>query len=320
MEDLPAASAGRVVFSSFTENADIWSLRVDTRRGVVTGPLERLTENAAVDVQPSISGDGSRVAFTSNRAGNYDVFTKDLERGDEVPVTISATFESRPALSADGSLVAYNEGPIEKRRVLISSLRDAAGPVAANVCDDCFVPWDWSPDNRRLLYWPQNRKWIGLLDVQSRQTATILAHDPYTLLRASFSPDGRWIVFNADISSDRQQVFVALMRGMTPIDRASWIAVTKAEDRGHIARWSPDGNALYFLSNIDGYYCLWRQPLDPPTKQPIGDPVPLYHLHGARRSVSYVPVGFQESSVAPDRIVFSMSERTGNVWLGEWRP
>lgn len=64
-----------------------------------------------------------------------------------------------------------------------------------------------------------------------------------------------------------------------------------------------------------GTICLWRQPLDPATTQPIGGAVPLYHLHGARRSVSYVPVGFQKSSVAPDRIVFSMSERTGSVWL-----
>jgi hypothetical protein len=52
IEDLPAAAAGRVVFASFTENADIWSLPVDARRGTVTGTLARLTDNVAVDVQP----------------------------------------------------------------------------------------------------------------------------------------------------------------------------------------------------------------------------------------------------------------------------
>jgi hypothetical protein len=41
-----------------------------------------------------------------------------------------------------------------------------------NVCEDCFLPWDWSPDNRYLLYWPQSRRSIGLLDVQSRQSTT----------------------------------------------------------------------------------------------------------------------------------------------------
>ncbi len=319
IEDLPAAAAGRVVFSSFIENVDVWSLPVDAIRGTVTGTLERLTDNAGIDVQPAISRDGRRVAFTTNRTGNFDVYVKDLGTGDETAVTISPTFESRPAISADGSLVAYNEGPAQKRRIHVSSIGDPSGPVAENVCEDCFVPWDWSPDNRHLLYWLQNLRHIGVLEIQSRQTATILAHDKSSLLRASFSPDGRWIVFMADLAFGRSQMFIAPFRGMSPIDRASWIEVTKPEDRGYIPRWSPDGNALYFLSNLDGYECLWRQALDPATKRPIGNVTAVHHLHGARRSVAYLPPGFIEISVAPTRIVFGLTERTGNVWMAEWK-
>jgi Tol biopolymer transport system component len=319
IEDLPAAAAGRVVFSSFIENADIWSLPVDTPRGTVTGPLERLTDNVGVDVQPVVFGDGRRIAFTSNRAGNYDVYAKDLVTGMDTAITISPTFESRPAISADGSMVAYNEGPATRRRVYVSSLRDPSGPVAMNVCEDCFVAWDWSPDNRYLLYWPQSRRTIGLLDVQSRQSAIILAQDKTMLLRATFSPDGRWIVFNGDVAFDRSQTFIAPFRGMSTIDRASWIEVTRADDSGYVSRWSPDGNALYLLSNYDGYYCLWRQALDPVTKRPTGRSTAVHHLHGARRSIAYIPAGFVEISVARDRIVFPMAERTGNLWMAEWK-
>lgn len=319
IEDLPAAAAGRVVFSSFIENADIWSLPVDTLRGRVAGPLERLTDNVGVDVQPALSADGRRMAFTSNRAGNYDVYAKDLVTGVEAAITISPTFESRPAISADGSMVAYNEGPATRRRVYVSSLRDPSGPVAMNVCEDCFVPWDWSPDNRYLLYWPQSRRTIGLLDVQSRQSAIILAQDKTTLLRATFSPDGRWIVFNADVAFDRSQTFIAAFRGVSPIERTSWIEVTRPDNSGYVSRWSPDGNALYLLSNYDGYYCLWRQGLDPVTKRPVGRSTAVHHLHGARRSVAYIPPGFVEISVARDRIVFPMTERTGNLWMAEWK-
>ena len=318
IEDLPAEAAGRVVFSSFMENVDIWSLPVNTRLGSVNGPLTRLTDNAATDVQPATAADGRRIVFTSNRAGNFDVYTKDLPGGEEIALTISPTFESRPAISADGSMIAYNEGPVENRRVQVSSLRDASAPVAVNVCDDCFVPWDWTPNNRYLLYWPQNRRQIRLLDLQSRQTATVLAEDAYILLRASFSPDGRWLVFMADVASDRSQMFIAPFNGMAAIDRSSWIAVTGTEDRGYVPRWSPDGNAVYVLSTIDGYWCLWRQPLDPATKRPVGGVAAIHHLHGARQSVAYIPPGYVEISVAPDRIVFPMTERTGNVWMAEW--
>jgi Tol biopolymer transport system component len=105
---------------------------------------------------------------------------------------------------------------------------------------------------------------------------------------------------------------------MSSIDRTSWIEVTRATNHSYIARWSPDGNALYFLSNLDGYNCFWRQPLQPESKRPVGDATVVFHLHGARRSVSYLSPGFVEISVANDRIVFTMSERTGNLWMAEW--
>jgi serine/threonine protein kinase/Tol biopolymer transport system component len=319
IEDGPAVAGGRMAFSSFVENADIWSLPADTLRGTVTGALERVTDNAGLDVQPALSADGRRLAFTSNRAGNFDIYVKDVGSNEERAVTISATFESRPAISADGSMVAYNEGPASNRRVYVSSLRDPAGPVAVNVCEDCYLPWDWSPDKRHLLYWPEKRRQIGLLDVDSRKTAIILAHEKYSLLRAAFSPDGRWVVFQADLAFDRSQMFIAPFRGMSPIDRASWIEVTRAGESGNVARWSPDGNALYAMSNIDGNWCLWRQALDPVTKRPVGEAIAVHHLHGARRSVRYIPPGFAEISVARDRIVFPMAERTGNVWMAEWK-
>ena len=319
IEDLPAIAGNRMVFSSFAENADIWSLPVDALRATVTGPLERVTDNAGLDVQPALAANGRRLAFASNRAGNFDIYVKDLGTSDERPVTISASFESRPAISADGSMVAYNEGPAENRRLFVSSLRDPAGPVAMNVCEDCYVPWDWTPDNRGLLYWPQNRRQIGLLDIPSRKAAVILAHESYSLLRASLSPDGAWVVFQADIAFDRSQLFIAPFRGMSPIDRRSWSEATDAAETGYIPRWAPDGNALYLMANTDGYRCLWRQALDPQTKRPLGNPTAVYHMHGARRSIGYISPGFAEISVAPDRIVFPLGERTGNVWMAEWK-
>jgi Tol biopolymer transport system component len=318
IENLPSAAAGRVVFSILAENIDIWSLPLNAVEGKVTGELKQLTFNTAVDVQPDISTDGQRMVFNSNRSGNEDIWAKDLRTGKETAITISPRNESRPTISPDGYKVAYPDWTVEKRTLHIASLRDRSEDAAANVCDDCFQAWDWSPDGASLLYWSMDRKQIGLLDIASGQKAIVLKHPHYSLLWSRFSPDGRWIAFHVALGPDRSQISIAPFRGKSAIGQEDWVTVTGSDT--HAVRWSPDGNSVYLVSARDGYLCLWRQRLEPDTKLPLGEPTGVHHLHGARHSMSSVPIPYVEISVARDKIVFPMAERTGNVWMAEWKP
>jgi serine/threonine protein kinase len=319
LEGLPSAALGRIVFVSFVENADIWSLPLDIVQAKVAGPLQRLTENASLDIQPKLSADGQQLVFASNRAGNFDIWKRDLRTAEDVAVSFSPAFESLPQLTADGSRVAYNRLIGQKAELHVTSTDGRSEESATRVCDDdCFVAWGWLPDNRHLLYWSNNRAQIGVLDVVSRQKTIVLKHQSYPLLRPHLSPDAHWIVFLANVARDRVQLFIAPFRGMSPIPEDTWIAATNSDSRAYIPHWSPDANALYFVSTRDGYDCLWRQPLEPLTKRPLGEATDIYHLHGARRSITNIGVGFREISVARDRIVFPMGERTGNVWMAEW--
>ena len=109
---------------------------------------------------------------------------------------------------------------------------------------------------------------------------------------------------------------MAPFRGGTAIEEREWIAITEGDtfdDR--FPRWSPDGNRLYFFSNRDGSDCLWMQQLNPATKQRVGAPQVLYHLHTARRAIPACPAcGL---SVARDKAVFSLRELTGNIWMAK---
>ena len=80
-------------------------------------------------------------------------------------------------------------------------------------------------------------------------------------------------------------------------------------------RWSPDGNRIYFVSDRDGFACLWSQALEPETKRPVGPPLPLYHIHQVRRSILNVGWALMHIAVAPDKIVLNMGEITGNIWM-----
>ena len=111
----------------------------------------------------------------------------------------------------------------------------------------------------------------------------------------------------------RSQIFVAPFRNAGPVPESEWIAITNAgwSDK---PRWSPDGKILYFVAERDGYRCIWAQRLDA-RKHPTGQAIPIFHAHEARRSLTNVGVGDLGLSVVDDKIVFNMSERTGNLWM-----
>jgi hypothetical protein len=68
VEDLEDGEAAEEEDIEFEGNSDIWVM--DT----VTGERTRLTTDEAWDGNPSISADGTRIVFTSDRDGNFEIY------------------------------------------------------------------------------------------------------------------------------------------------------------------------------------------------------------------------------------------------------
>jgi Tol biopolymer transport system component len=154
------------------------------------------------------------------------------------------------------------------------------------------------------------------LDIASRRKTPLIASPDYSLFEPCFSPNGLWVSFNATtLSSSR--IYVAAFRGPEPIPQNEWLAVTSGDPWDDNPRWSPNGNLMYFTSEIDGFRCISAQRMDPGTKRPQGPPIPIYHSHHARRSLLNVGLAALKISVARDRIVFTMGERSGNIWMAK---
>jgi len=105
---------------------------------------------------------------------------------------------------------------------------------------------------------------------------------------------------------------VVPFRSGKPVSESEWIAITDGP-RDDKPRWSADGNTLYLISERDGSRRIWAQRRDG-SKHRVGEPVPI-HAHEARRSLLNVQNGALDMSVVRDKIVFNMSETTGNVWM-----
>ncbi len=316
------ALLSRIAFASLKENTDIWSVSMDDR-GRVTGKLERITDDPAPDTRVSISADGSRIVYISTRSGNNDVWLKDLKTGKESALTATAVNEQNPMLSADGSKVTYTVAEDSKatRMYSIAIHSDGRFDVPEKVCDNCGVIESWFSDSSRLVcaFDQLSPARTRLLDRTTGAVIDLLRHPDLNVWGGKLSVDDRWVVFNVTTSPATSRIYVAQVppRPVAPIPVDDWIAVTAGSSWDDKPRWSPDGNAIYFISTQDGFRCIWSQHLDPGTKRPAGPPAAVLHLHDARRSMMNADIGPLSIAVARSRIAFSLSELTGNVWIAK---
>ena len=261
---------GQVVFASLTRNFNIWSLPLDANRGRVTGGLERLTRGEAFHLEPSLSPDGRMLAFVATSPTKGEVILKDLATGKENSIFVVPRYGGYPEFSADGTRIAFSSGATgEKPSIYVSPV---AGGIPEMVCEDCGLAPSVSSDGTRILYDWGIPRYIGLLEIATRQTTQLLRDPKDGLLQGRFSPDGRWICFQkAPPSNGNNRLMVTPFRGAAEIPESQWIPVTDGSSWDRRPRWSPDGNLIYFNSIRDGFQCLWAQRLDPVTKRPAGE-------------------------------------------------
>jgi eukaryotic-like serine/threonine-protein kinase len=291
----------RVAFASISENLAVWSLPIKPNEGRVVGELQQLTHDAGGDFMPNVSRDASKVVFISTRPGNQEIWTKNLRTGQESTLTATHVNKYYPTFSPDGSLVSFSVSPSWDVYVVPST-----GGVAEMVCEGCGEATDWSSDGKRIIgNTLDGRAWV--LDLATRRRSDLLATRQW-IATGSFSPDNRWFSF-VDVGPGRFRAYIAPV-SEAPVPESAWVTIID----GDPGAWSPDGNLLYAFSDRDGHSCIWAQRLHPDTKQPVGSPFGVYHFHNARVSVA----SEHELSIAGNKMIFSMDEHTGNIWLAEW--
>ena len=133
--------------------ADIYRLTDDgkTYTEITQGP------NRAMNVEPAISPDGTKIAFSSDRSGRPMVFVMNVDGTDAKRVTFEGKFNASPSWSPDGKTLAFagqDQGNFDIYTVpatggqikRLTAAKKASGKGANNESPS------WSPDGRHILF------------------------------------------------------------------------------------------------------------------------------------------------------------------------
>ncbi|MCB0379059.1 MAG: PD40 domain-containing protein [Bdellovibrionales bacterium] len=150
--------------------SDLYRVSIDGKN------MTRLTKGprGAMNVEPVVSPDGKKVAFSSDRSGKPMIYTMDMSGKNIKRLTFAGVYNSSPAWSPDGKRIAF-----------------------AGFDNNHFDIFVLDADGKNLKRLTTAKKRTGAP-----------ANNEYP----SFSPDGRFILFSSD-RSGRYQLYIVSIDG-----------------------------------------------------------------------------------------------------------
>jgi serine/threonine-protein kinase len=192
-----------------------------------------------------ISPDGTQ-AIVQVQEGTVGLWLYDFGRNTLTPIGNSAFSSQAPLWTPDGSRVLYR-GTRQGTRSIYWRPVDGSGEEErlTTKSDVIQTPTSISSDGRWLLFNESGAHEVGgtgpwVMQLDGDRTPRRLFAAPSGESDAQLSPDGRWVAYQASVSS-RQEIYVSPFPGPGPRHQVSTGGGTEP-------LWSRDGRELFFQS------------------------------------------------------------------------
>jgi tricorn protease len=228
----PAISPDRSEIA-FVSGGDIWTVPT------AGGEARLLVSHPATESRPVYSPDGKRLAFTSARTGNGDIYVLTFDTGDLKRVTFDDSSELLDGWSRDGRWLYFTTSSREVNGGMNDILRVPADggtpmPVSADRYTNEFFS-SVSPDNSSIAF-------------TARGTAS---SQWWRKGRSHLDESEIWVLRNVD-------------QNATP---ASYERITEGGARELWPQWGADGKTIYYVSDRSGAQNIWKRAAGQPARQ-----------------------------------------------------
>ena len=251
------AGPGALVFSFFDVRQNLYE--------VVDGdPLRRsLTGGPTIDRQPGFSPDGQRVVFTSDRSGNFDIWSLELATRAVRRLTFDAADDWDPHWSPDGKHLLWSSNRSGNYEIWIADA-DSSGPRRVTSDGVDAENPTMSADGKWVVYSSGNPAHRGIWKIRpDGSEATLLR--PGNFVLPDLSPTTGWIVAAESGGAIADGAPVTPLRIFRLEDGAPVASTQVPGTGGNLgrSRWLPDGRTLVAWGAGPESMALFRIPIEP---------------------------------------------------------
>lgn len=250
----------------------------------------------------AFTGGNGEVAFESNRAGGFDLYTVEAD-GSGTAILVATTGADRaPAWSPDGSRVAFQSNLRGNFDIWIVNA-DGSGLRALTSDAVNEIQPAWSPDGTRVVFARLDAS-LGTHDIwhvraDDGADARNLTNHPGNDIRPAWSPDGTSIAFESHRDGNAE-----IYRVDVDAPPASAVNLTRDLFEDVDPSWSPDGSRIAFVSDRDLFvWQIWSM-------DPSGS--------GAAVAPGTEP-GDREPAFSPDGTALAFTRNGNDGVEGIWR-
>ncbi|MGQ0646911.1 MAG: hypothetical protein ACT4P7_05035 [Gemmatimonadaceae bacterium] len=203
---------------------------------------------ATASSAPACSSDC--IAFTSNRDGNWEIYTVNAD-GGPTRLTNNRRRDEYPAWSPDRTKIVFASTRDRNWEIYVMNA-DGTNPtrLTTNAASDLAPAW--SPDGSKIAFASmRDRNWeIYVMNVDGTGVTRLTASKYYDQF-PSWSPDGTKIAFNSSRIGNQQEIFVM------NADGSGVTRLTTQMGMDYDPVWSPDGSKIAFTGTVGGSHDIY---------------------------------------------------------------